>query len=106
ILTGASFGLEGARDLETVRTLDRYTELVGKYPRTKAEEEELRRLATTLELELPPPESQQHARQAYEIIARAIEDRVQAVPEEERKRLSEETRGQMQEIVTGERRPS
>ncbi len=106
ILTGEAFGLGGARDLETVANLDRYTDLMGQYPRSEEEEQQLRMLAVKLGTDLPPPESQARARKAYEIIASAVDDKLGSMPEEERSRLNAEIKSQVQEIVSGERRPS
>lgn len=106
ILTGEAFGLGGARDLKTVANLDRYADLMGQYPRSEEEEQELRMLAVKLGTDLPPPESQARARKAYEIIASAVDDKLESMPEEERSRLNAEIKSQVQEIVSGERRPS
>jgi hypothetical protein len=104
ILTSLAFGLEGARDPETLRDLRRYTELV-------AEEEigapgELETLAARLQVRLPGEEERAAARTAFELIQGYARSQLDAMSPAERKAVSAELKAQLQEGITGSRRPT
>jgi hypothetical protein len=105
ILTGSSFGLEGARDPDTVGDLARYTALVSKFEPSPKEREDLEKLAKKLQVKLPPPQSSPRAREASEMIEKTMRSRLDALPAEERKKMLEEIRAQIQEATSGSRRP-
>ena len=106
ILTSATFGLGGARDKESVDRLSRYTELVSKFDRSPGEEKEIAALAASLEATVPAPQSLPQAREASKMIEEAVRAKLDALPEAERKKVVEEMRVQVQEAMTGARRPS
>jgi hypothetical protein len=106
ILTGPLFGLETSRDLRTQEQLRRYTELAAKEDLDEVEQEQLQELAAALKVRLPTPAERQEARQAYELVGDALDDRMRAMPAEERERLLAEARVQLQEAITGSRRPA
>jgi ABC-type multidrug transport system ATPase subunit len=105
ILTGSSFGLEGARDPDTVDELARYTALVSKFEPSSKERDELETLAKKLQVKLPPPQSTSRAREASKMIEQAMRSKLDALPAEEKKKMLEEIRAQIQEATSGSRRP-
>lgn len=106
ILTSPTFQLEGARDLDTVNTLSRYTELASKLQPSDKEKAELTRLAAEIQVSLPQPESQPQARVASQMIEETMRARLEQMPEERRQKVVQEIRVQVQEAITGSRRPS
>lgn len=105
ILTGPLFRLASTRDPETQRRLMRYTELAALEEPTEAEREELQQHAEFLKIRLLGPEEREEARKAFEMIKGAIQERVDAIPAEERKKMLEEVRVQLQETFSSSQRP-
>jgi hypothetical protein len=106
ILTSPTFGLDGARDLETVERVSEYTALASKFEPSPDEQKRLEVLAKEIEVTLPPAESKPRVRQASEMIEQVLEDRLKAMPTEEREKMVQELRMQVSEAITGTRRPS
>ncbi len=106
ILTSSLFGLQSSRDAETQKTLMRYTELSAKTDRTPDEEQELKVAAQTLKMRLPSSAERKEAREASEMIQRALKEQWKAMPPEKRKSILDEVQVQLQEVITGSRRPT
>ena len=106
ILTSPVFELEGARDEETVNKVARYTELVSKLDHTPEEQRELEVLAGEIQVSLPAPESQPQVREASQMIEDALQSKLAAMPEDKKRQMVQEIRVQVQEAMTGSRRPS
>ncbi len=106
ILTSPSFGLEGARDKGTVDIMARYTELVSKFEPTAEERKELDILAREIGATVPPPHSLPEAREASRLIEEALRQRLESIPKDERRKMVQEIRAQIQEAMTGARRPT
>jgi predicted ATPase len=103
ILTSLAFGLEGARDPDTQRDIRRYTELAAQDD--PEDPDELASLARRLEVRLPTPIERAHARKAFEIMADFAESQLKALSADDRENVLAEIRVQLQESVTGSRRP-
>jgi len=104
ILTSPAFGLTGARDPDTLGDLERYTELAAQdAPEDPAQ---LDALAARLKIRLPTPIERGHARRAFEILHGYARSQLEAMPHEERKKVTEELKVQIQESITGSRRPT
>jgi len=106
ILTGSSlFHLEStlAPDLDAARR--RYTTLAAKDSLTAEEQRELESLAESVEIRIPAPHEREVARMAFEKMQQALEQELTKLSPEERKKLMEEAKVQVQENVTGSRRP-
>jgi hypothetical protein len=107
ILTSPLFNLDSTRDPETTRAMLRYTELTAKGFRylDEAERDELERHSAALEVRLPDPSEREEARMAYAMIEKSLEAQLASMPPERMKRIVDEARVQLQEAVTGSRRP-
>lgn len=106
ILTGNSlFNMESTLtpDLEAARK--RYTALAAKDTLTPEEQSELERLAENIEIRVPAPHETEVARLAFEKMQEALEKELSSLPAEKRKRLLDEAKVQIQENITGSRRP-
>lgn len=105
ILTGPLFGLKTGRESETQRMLLRYTELAARDDLSDAEWNELQQSAAALKVRMPTPAERQEARAAYELIEAGMRDRLREMSPEEREKVLMEAKVQLQESVTGSRRP-
>lgn len=105
ILTGPMFGLQTGRESETQRLLLRYTELAARDDLSEPEWNELQSSAAALKVRMPTSAERQEARTAYELIEAGMRDRLQSISPEERERILMEAKVQLQESVTGSRRP-
>ncbi len=105
ILTGPLFGLQTGRESETQRLLLRYTELAARDDLSESEWNELQHSAATLKVRMPTSAERQEARTAYELIEAGMRDRLQSISAEEREKILMEAKVQLQESVTGSRRP-
>jgi hypothetical protein len=104
ILTSLAFGLDGARDPETLRDLHRYTELAAEDEPSAPQE--LAALAAKLRLRLPNEGERAAARKAFELFQGYARSQLEAMPAAERKAVTDEIKLQIQEGITGSRRPS
>lgn len=105
ILTSPLFGLQTGRESETERVLMRYTELAARDDLNGGEQEEMRRAAEVLRVRLPTPVERQEARAAYEVLEDAMRDRLREMDPAERDKILSEAKVQLQEALTGSRRP-
>ncbi|MES1243042.1 MAG: AAA family ATPase [Acidobacteriota bacterium] len=105
ILTSPLFGLQTGRESETERMLMRYTELAARDHLDGDEQEEMRRTAEALRVRLPTPVERQEARAAYEVLEAAMRDRLREMNPVERDKILSEAKVQLQEAMTGSRRP-
>jgi len=107
ILTSPLFNLESTRDPETHAMLMRYTELIARREILPEEERgELDRLAAQLKIRMPSPEERADAREASDMVEKALDREIAAMPPNKRERLLKEMRAQIQETVSDSRRPS
>lgn len=105
ILTSPLFGLQTGRESETERMLLRYTELAARDKLDDDEQEEMRRAADALRVRMPTPVERQEARAAYEVLESAMRDRLREMDPAERDKILSEAKVQLQEALTGSRRP-
>ena len=104
ILTSLAFGLGGARDPETMHDLKRFTELAAQDPPSAPDE--LSALAAKLRIRLPTEGEQAAARKAFELVQSYAKGQLEAMSAADRKAVTDELRVQIQEGITGSRRPS
>jgi hypothetical protein len=105
VLTSPLFGLPSTIAPEIDRAAKRYTELSARDELSDAEEEELKKHAEMLDVRPPAPQERREAREAFEMIEEALEKQLKDIPVDEQKRLLEEAKVQIQENITGSRRP-
>lgn len=105
ILTSPLFGLQTGRESETERMLMRYTELSARDDLDGGEQEEMRRAAEVLRVRMPTPVERQEARAAYEVLEASMRDRLREMDPVERDKILSEAKVQLQEALTGSRRP-
>lgn len=105
LLTSELFGLESTRDPETHRLIMRYTELITRDDLTNEQRTELAKTAQLIKVRLPSPGERKEAREAFELIQGALHEKIKAMPSEEKKKLINEAKAQLQEMVTDSRRP-
>jgi hypothetical protein len=105
ILTTPLFGLESARDFITTQALARYTSMAVRDDLDTDEEEQLRKDAAFLKVRLPSPIERDRSRRAFSLIREALDEQLRRIPEQELKGLVEEVELQIQESISGSRRP-
>jgi predicted ATPase len=105
ILTGPLFGLQSTRDPETLKFLMRYTELAACEELSLDEQRELEEAAKVLRIRLPSPAERKEAREASKMIQQALRKQWEAMPLEERRQVLQEVEVELQELITGSRRP-
>jgi LPXTG-motif cell wall-anchored protein len=105
ILTSPLFGLQTGRESETERLLLRYSELAARDHLEPKEQEELRSAAEALKVRMPTHAERREAQAAYEVLESAMRDRLQEMSVEERERILAEAKLQLQEALSGSRRP-
>jgi hypothetical protein len=103
ILTSLAFGLEGARDPGTIEALQRFTTLVAEDVPT--DPQELASLGRELDLRIPTAIEREHARKAFEIMSAFAEQQLARMSPTDRSKVIEELKVQIQEGLTGSRRP-
>jgi hypothetical protein len=106
ILTSATFGLAGARDKETVELLAKYTELISRFDLSPEQKGELEALSARLQTTMPLPHSLPEAREVAAMLEESFRSRLNSLPEEERVKVVRELRAQVNEALSGVRRPS
>ena len=94
-----------ARDPETHRLIMRYTELITLDDPTDRQHDELVKIANKIKVRLPSPGERKEAREAFELIQGALQEKIKTMPSEEKKKLINEAKAQLQEMVTDSRRP-
>lgn len=105
ILTSPLFGLESTLTPIKLRQVRRYTALAAKGNLTDKEESELKRLAVKLNIKSPTSAERTESRLAYDMIQYCVNEQLRRLPLSKRKKIAEETRVQLLEIITGWRRP-
>jgi predicted ATPase len=107
VLTSPLFGLESTLAPELATAVDRYTELAARDEKllTQQDESEMARLAEMLDFRMPAPHERRRAREAFDLLETAIDDRLKRVPVAKQKELLEEAKVQLQEFITRSRRP-
>jgi predicted ATPase len=107
VLTSQLFALESTLAPELAAAVDRYTELAARDDTllTSADKDEMIQLAEMLDFRMPSPHERRRAREAFELLETAIEDRLSKVPVERQKQLLEEAKVQLQEHISRSRRP-
>lgn len=106
ILTGSNlFNMESTLtpDLDAAR--QRYTALAAKDSLTPDEQRELEGLAESLEVRVPAPHEREVARLAFEKMQETLEKELTNLSPEKRKKVIDEAKVQVQENITGSRRP-
>lgn len=105
ILTSPLFDLDTSLPPRAAAILDRYKELTAKDELTDEEKSELDRLAMELNIRLPTPKEQAAARVAYNMIRKAMGEKLLEIPLESRDAINKEIKVQLEEMITGERVP-
>jgi len=105
ILTSSAFDETGARDPDTVELISTYTELAAKENPSSEDQARLEKASKELKVRLPAPVEREHARKAFEIIQEFAQAQLSSMPVEEKKKVSDELKVQLQEGITGSRRP-
>jgi energy-coupling factor transporter ATP-binding protein EcfA2 len=106
ILTATSlFNMESTLtpDLDAAR--QRYTVLAAKDLRSPEEQAELDKIAENLEIRAPAPHEAEVARLAFDKMQQAFETQLGDLSPEQRQKVIEEAKVQIQENITGSRRP-
>jgi energy-coupling factor transporter ATP-binding protein EcfA2 len=106
ILTAASlFNMESTLtpDIESAR--QRYTVLAAKNTLTREEQSDLDKLAENLEIRAPAPHESELARLAFDKMQQLLETQLGNLSSEQKQKLMEEAKVQIQENITGSRRP-
>jgi energy-coupling factor transporter ATP-binding protein EcfA2 len=106
VLTSPVFGLDSSLAPETQEALEEYVDLSSRDKLTASEEQRRRTLAAQLQIRLPSTGESEEARKAYEVLRESLEAKVEAIPVEERRKVLAEIRLQLEEGVTGSRRPA
>lgn len=105
ILTSPLFGLESSLAPVLQEQVSRYTELTAREELTPEEQLELERLAYEIGIKLPSPAERAEARIAYNLIQYALNKHLEEMEPESTSRITEEIKVQLQELITGSRRP-
>ncbi len=107
VLTSDLFKLESTLPPKIAQAVKRYTELAARNHEglDPQEEQEMSKLALQLDVRMPMPEERQQAREAFELLNSAMDDRVKEMPLEKQQKLMAEATVQLQEIITQSRRP-
>lgn len=105
ILNSSAFDETGARDPDTVELISTYTELAAKENPSSEDQARLEKASKELKVRLPAPVEREHARKAFEIIQEFAQAQLSSMPVEEKKKVSDELKVQLQEGITGSRRP-
>jgi predicted ATP-binding protein involved in virulence len=105
LLTTPLFDLDTARDPVVHEKLLAYTKLAARDHLDEADAAELRQLADFLGLQLPRPQERAEARAAFDLIEDSLNEKIDSMPEEKKQRVLDEVKVQLQEIVSGTRRP-
>lgn len=105
ILTGPLFDLKSGRESETQRMLLRYTELAARDDLSDTEWNELQQSAATLKVRIPTPVERQEARKTFDVLESSMREQLRSMSPEEREKILTEAKVQLQEAVTGSRRP-
>lgn len=105
ILTGAPFGLTTTRNRETARMLERYTSLAAADKLDGDGRKELEMLADKLKVRMPAPKEKSQAREAAQMVQEAFRQKIDKMPPEDREKLVEEIKVQIEEASTGSWRP-
>ena len=106
ILTSPLFGLESSLAPDKLKKIKRYTELAAMDKWSAPQKKELELLAYELGIKLSSQHERAEARAAYNLIQYAINKKLQDMPAKTRKHIVDEMKVQLEEIVTGSRRPS
>ncbi|HTG34185.1 MAG TPA: AAA family ATPase [Thermoanaerobaculia bacterium] len=104
-LTSPLFDLETGRDSETQRLLLRYTELAARNNLSEIEQQDMQKAAATLEVRMPNPAEREEAREAFKLLEDAMRQQIASRSIEEQDKILAEARVQLQEAITGSRRP-
>jgi len=106
ILTSPLFCLDGTRDPIVDAQISEYTELSTRRELSTDDAARLAKISTELQLRLPTPHEKEEARVASEVIASTAQEQLRRMPPEEREKVLREIEAQVQEAITGSRRPS
>jgi len=105
ILTAPLFDLDSARSPETARLIDKYTRLAAEDERSPEQEQILQDYAQKLNIRMPNLLEREEARQAYDLIRLAVAEQTRQLSPQERDKIIAELKVQIQESITGSRRP-
>jgi len=106
LLTSPLFGLDGTRDPDIDRQIERYTFLSTRQTLAADEQHELVSVANSLRLKLPSEQERAEARTASTLIEAATQERLRQMSADERNKILRELEIQIQDAITGSRRPS
>jgi hypothetical protein len=106
ILTSPLFGLQSGRESETERQLLTYTELAGRDDLDEKDQRKLQEAAEALKVRMLTLEERQEAQAVYDLLESAMRDRLRSMQPEEQEKILTEAKVQLQEAVTGSRRPT
>ena len=106
VLTSEVFGLASSLPPETEDDLREYTRLVTSDRLSRSDERRLQELAERLRMRMPSTSERQEARDAYDLLRQSVEQKVANMPVEQREKVVTEMRLQLQEAITGSRRPA
>lgn len=99
------FGLQSGRESETQRLLVKYTELAARDDLGEDEERDLQEIAATLKVRMPNPVEREEARKSFDLMQATMREHLRTMDRDERERILTEAKVQLQEAVTGSRRP-
>lgn len=99
------FGLQSGRESETQRLLLKYTEMAARDDLNQDEEKDLQEIATTLKVRMPSPGEREEVRKTFDLMQATMREHLRTMDREERERVLTEAKVQLQEAVTGSRRP-
>lgn len=106
ILTSSVFGLESTLDPQIFEDTKLYTALAASDD-VEQHEEKLKELAKRINIKIPEPREREEARLAFKMIEKALDDQLDKMDlsPEKRKIILDEAEVQIQENITGSRRP-
>ncbi len=100
ILTGPAFGLDTTIGQRTVKLIDEYSSLLGKTKRSPQEDDRVRTLESKLEKSIPLHPETEEERDIVRMMEQWMLQRLQAVPEERRRKMLKEIERYLPQIGT------
>lgn len=104
ILTSTAFDLSTTRDEQTETRLREYRQLLSREQLTRKEVDRMQSLGQGLRDVLPYPQETKVGREAVDLVRRAMQDRLEEIPEARREAVREEAELYFQRLRGGEPR--
>jgi len=105
VLTSPIFNLTSTIDPKIHKAIERYTELSTLDKISVEEKKELEQVTSLLNISPPSPLEKEEARLVFEKLEDALNEQLENLPVDKQKRMLKEAKAQIQESITGSRRP-